>query len=112
MKIEAKEYFDQILNTKYGRNICRVCGRTQTHNLRWCKNCGAEFVAMVDITIYEAMKIAKNISFENGSNARDKRPEFISAMWQSRIRARGFSEIDFTNYVKNLLGSPPEGEKE
>lgn len=91
---------NEILNSRYDRCICTVCGNYQSHSLIWCSSCGGKFEIKAE-TLFDAMRIADNRQLQKRKIV--LRPYYIAAVWKRHLNKFQISQKDFIDYVTKKL---------
>ena len=102
MKTNKIEIFEEILNRPAQKNhkVCKRCGEYQTHNIIWCKGCGAKFVYQPK-TYFDWIEAICHRAYQH--RATSIRPEYIGAIHQRELKKHNIDKEIFIVYLKEKL---------
>jgi len=93
--------FENLLNKKVYKGICRKCGNHASHTIIYCKKCGEKFFRpTTKCTMWEMIKIA-DVSI--GRKTSSFRPDYQAAVYKRYLKEHGFSDKEFQLYIENKL---------
>lgn len=98
-KIKLITIFEEILNRK-SPGVCKNCGCGVAHSVIYCIKCGSKFFKPPQLTLFDAIKIAKN---SNGRGGSCFKPYYVAAYYKIKIATQNYTEDDFINYINDKL---------
>ena len=88
-----------ILKEVCTKAVCKVCGSCQSHTLRWCNGCGAEY-GEAEETLFDAMRVAYfRERQEDICNSHALSISYVAAIHKRTLLSKGVSIGKFIEYV-------------